>query len=244
MNFLNVLRTVPKSMKLQLYCHNSLPTDTITELKEVSAPARHHLSGFNSGKESGGASDPGHRAILSRVLENGVAAYRNYYALNGSFDRELADFWSLSVQQLNLVRSYVKCSFKQSLCRLCYDNWSTTTDSLFCTIRFLDLLLIYYNIFSFLSHDLHFLLCILSSLHNIFCPYYQFFLLRLSLFEILSRSEIPYALCDNCSRRTNVQWLHKKWASLFETTYIYKDLTELRTRDVCIRTELCTCCLC
>ena len=35
------------------------------------------------------------------------------------------------------------------------------------------------------------------------------YLVRLSLLEILSRSEIPYALCDNCSCRTKMHWLQK-----------------------------------
>ena len=34
-------------------------------------------------------------------------------------------------------------------------------------------------------------------------------LVRLSLLEILSRSEMPHALCDNCSCRTKVHRLHK-----------------------------------
>ena len=65
-----------------------------------------------------------------------------------------------------------------------------------------------------------------------------------SLFEILSRSEIPCALRDDCSYRTKVHWLHKYMIFTFETTYTYKDLTELHMRGVCVCTEMCTCCLC
>ena len=39
-----------------------------------------------------------------------------------------------------------------------------------------------------------------------------------SLLEITSRSEIPFAMCDNC-----VHWSHKKRSSLLKTTCIYKD---------------------
>ena len=69
-------------------------------------------------------------------------------------------------------------------------------------------------------------------------------MLRLSLLKILSRSEIPYAICDYCSCRTKVHWLQINCFT--KTTYIYKDLTELHTHNICVRdspvgTELRTC---
>ena len=53
-------------------------------------------------------------------------------------------------------------------------------------------------------------------------------LLRLSLLEILSRFEVPYALYDNYSSGTKVRALVAKINDLhsWKTTYIYKDLTE------------------
>ena len=62
-----------------------------------------------------------------------------------------------------------------------------------------------------------------------------------SLLEMLSRFEIPYAMCDNCSYRTKVHWLNRHMILTFENN---KHLTELHMRDVCIRIELRTRCLC
>ena len=57
-------------------------------------------------------------------------------------------------------------------------------------------------------------------------------LMQLYQLEILSRSEILYAICDYCSCRT------KKHLHFWKTTYIYKDLTELQYAQY-----LCTRCL-
>ena len=62
-----------------------------------------------------------------------------------------------------------------------------------------------------------------------------------SLLETLSRSEVQCALCDDCSCWTKMHWLNLHF---WKTTYIYKELTELHVRDVCVRTELCTRCPC
>ena len=49
-------------------------------------------------------------------------------------------------------------------------------------------------------------------------------------------------MCDYCSYGKKVYWLYKRTIFTFETTYIYKDLMDMR--DVCVCTELCTRCSC
>ena len=52
---------------------------------------------------------------------------------------------------------------------------------------------------------------------------------RLSLLEILSRSEIPYTICDNCFLSNEGALVAKiNDLNFWKTTYIDKDFTELQ----------------
>ena len=69
---------------------------------------------------------------------------------------------------------------------------------------------------------------------------YVLSLLRLSLFEILSCFEIPYAICYNFSRRTKVHWMQNKWSSLLEKQRIFTmTLRNYIMRNICVRDVPC-----